>query len=101
MLWLCCVILAVVFAITILVHVSSAHFETVIFLTLRAFSLINDNFSPRRGVLIIDIFNVACAKRTYKRLLVEEQGLPAMCEAGSGSGAGDGLQYNMSGPRSS
>jgi hypothetical protein len=24
-----------------------------------------------------------------------------MCEAGSGSGAGDGLQYNMSGPRSS
>jgi hypothetical protein len=55
-------------------------------------------------VLTTDIFNIcimACAKWMYKMLLVEEQGLPAICEAGSGSGAGDGLQYNMSGPRSS
>jgi hypothetical protein len=47
------------------------------------------------------IFNMACAKWMYKMLLVEERGLPAMYEAGSGSRADDGLQYNVSGPRSS
>jgi hypothetical protein len=97
--WL--VILAVILVITILVHVSSAHFKTVIFLTLRAFSLINDKFPPRRGVLKIDILNVACAKWMYKRLKVEGLGLRAMCEAGSGSAAVDGLQHNVSVPRGS
>jgi hypothetical protein len=88
--------------ITTLVHVSAAHSKTVLlFLTLRVFSLINDKFSPRRGVLKIDILNAACAKWMHKSLQMEVLGLRAMCAAGSGSGAGEGLQHNVSGPRGS